>query len=102
MKIAGQSFAALTQLTQDNQNKAAGSAEERIAKRAALRAQRIELARAAQQDDVRKFQAKSFKETLGDKTDNRNANGGSFSKREAVDPRPQTPPPPGQVVNILI
>ncbi|MEM9878756.1 MAG: hypothetical protein AAF862_05690 [Pseudomonadota bacterium] len=102
MKIAGQSFAFLTQLSQDNQNKAASGADERIAKRAAVRAQRIEAARAAQRDEVRKVQGKSFKDELSAKTGRSRSDFSGAAKREALGARPQTPPPPGNVVNILI
>lgn len=103
MKIAGQSFAFLTQLTQDSQNRAATSPEDRIAKRAAERAQRIEIARAAQQQDVQKFQAKSFQEELGAKPGKRGGSQpGGPSTREALGERPQPRPQPGQVVNIVI
>lgn len=103
MNIAGKSFAALTQLTQDSQNRAATGADDRIAKRAALRAERIETARAAQQQDVQKFQSKTFQDELGTKPGKRGAQRPDTpSTREALGQRPQPRAQPGQVVNILI
>lgn len=103
MKIAGQSFAFLTQLTQDKANRATPSADDRVAKRAAMRAERIEQARAAQLKQVETFQTKSFKDTLGAKTGSNDLDRREPSKREALGtPRPQTPPQPGQRVNIVI
>lgn len=103
MKIAGQSFAFLTQLSQDSQNRANASAEDRVSKRAAIRAERIEQVRAAQLQQVEAFQSKSFKDALGSKTGRDAPDQERGSKREALGtPRPQTPPQPGQVVNILI
>lgn len=102
MKIAGQSFAYLTQLTQENQGAGATAAQERVAKRAAERAGRIEAARTAQQQQAPQFEATSFKDSFSNQSTRQDTEQSQSSKREALGDRPEKPPQPGQVLNILI
>lgn len=103
MKIAGNSFAFLTQLGQDSAGRGTNAAQERLAKKAAERAVRIAQVREANQAQASQFSKDTFE--LGDKR----AGSATPSKRdkpaarEAIDPQAsQRRQEPGQVLNIVI
>ncbi|MEM1019604.1 MAG: hypothetical protein AAGJ09_03840 [Pseudomonadota bacterium] len=98
MKIAGNSFAFLTQLGQDSARRAPLSSE----KLAAQRAERIAIAREAQDAQVAAFR----RDRIDIGTKNQGQRGqqraSASPQREAIGARPEKPARPGQVLNIVI
>ncbi|MEO0412490.1 MAG: hypothetical protein AAF221_11705 [Pseudomonadota bacterium] len=104
MKIAGNSFAFLTQLGGDSAARGSSAAQERAAKKAAERASRIALVREANQAQVSRLRQDTF-EIAGKRGDAQTSNRRDAKPqvREAVGSQDaQTRPEPGQVLNIVI